>query len=295
MITILQEADEVLYRAALSVEKRCYKVELAGGEVHDLSNEYTKTEIINMMADKGRELDKHYKLDFYREAEPLSHATFLADRILRGISKHGDNMRLFLSPSDKSNFRHAKAVTPGPNGPGYKAGRADKPLLYEGVRAHLIERYGAEETHGYEADDALGLYQTRNTIASHIDKDINMIVGEHLNWVSGVRYSCKDPGHLEVNNKNKVVGGGLKFFYLQLLTGDRTDNIPGIGRCGPKTGYNLLSEASEEQEMIDIVVGQYQEKFPETWRERLLEIADLIWICRESGVYGSIYLGDKLG
>lgn len=282
MIIILQEADELLYRAALSVEKRCYEVETADGMITDYGNTLTKTELKEVLG------DTEYEIRGYRTVESLSAALFNLDDMVRKIKQHGDAMRFFLSPSDKSNFRYKSAVTKK-----YKDGRPERPILYEPVREYLVEMYGAEEVHGYEADDGLGIYASRNTILSHIDKDINMIPGQHLNWVTGQRYVCSELGSIKVRDK-KVVGGGLKFFYFQLLTGDRVDNIPGLDRIGPKTAMKLLEEAETEKEFIDVVVNTYSEKVGDNWKSYLLEQADLLWICRKQGETGAIYLEKKL-
>lgn len=288
MIVILQEADELLYRAALSVEKRCYEVVLPDGTIFDYENTLTATEIKTIMG------DREYELVGYRTTEPLAAALFNLDDMIRRIRRHGDKIRFFLSPADKSNFRYDKVVTKGPCGMGYKAGRPPRPLLYNEVRTYLIEAYGAEEIHGFEADDALGIYAARNTILSHIDKDINMIPGKHLHWTSGRIYDASELGELILTDKNKVIGTGLKWFYFQLLTGDRTDNIGGIKGCGPKTAYKLLDAANSEKEYILATKKKYMEVYPTDWEYRMLEAAALVWICRNKDETGDQYLRRKL-
>ena len=103
---------------------------------------------------------------------------------MKRLAKHG-KLRLFLTSSDKSNFRFNVVETEGPRGMGYKAGRPPRPIHYQAARDYLINKCGAEEVYmDMEADDALCMYQTEDTIATHIDKDINMVVGRHLNWVT---------------------------------------------------------------------------------------------------------------
>ncbi len=97
-----------------------------------------------------------------------------------------------------------------------------------------------------------------------------------------------------LTDKNKVLGTGLKWFYFQLLTGDRTDNIPGIKGCGPKTAYKLLDATNSEEDYLSVVVENYKEKFNSSWEERLLEVAALIWICRNKEETGDQYLRRKL-
>ena len=78
----------------------------------------------------------------------------------------------------------------------------------------------------------------------------------------------------------KIIGTGLKQFYFQLLTGDRTDDIPGIPYYGPIKAYNLLNELNTEAELFNAVKKVYEEKFPDTWEERMLEVGRLLWMTK---------------
>jgi len=104
--------------------------------------------------------------------------------------------------------------------PEYKGNRKDKakPTYLEDCRELLVTQYGANIVNGYEADDALGIAQTKYDGASRIcslDKDMLMIPGHHFNWVT---------------QEFKLVSplDGLRTFYKQLVLGDKSDNIPGF-------------------------------------------------------------------
>lgn len=290
-MTVLNcEADEILYRACFAVERKGYRLTTSSGSERDLGNKYTKTKITKMLKERGKLLNRDYTLEVYPIIEPISHCLRIIKNTLERLKKHGE-LHLWLTSSDHSNFRFGVVKTEGPRGLGYKAGRPPRPIHYEEARKYLIERCGAKEIFNYEADDALCMYQTEDSIAVHIDKDINMVVGKHLNWVLMEFYDVPEGlGTVTLNDKNKAIGRGLKYFYHQLLTGDATDNILGIKGIGDKTAFNLLENCTTEKECTTIIESIYKEKYEEDYLDVLLEMADLLWMCRFEGDRGSLYL-----
>ena len=284
------ECDEILYRSCFAVEKRAYRLMTNSGSVRDLGSKYTKTQIIKMLGSRDKLLNRDYTLEAYVIAEPVSHCIQVIKNTLRRLEQKGE-LCLWLTSSDKSNFRFGVVKTEGPRGLGYKAGRPPRPVHYDEARKYLIEKCGAKEIYGYEADDALSMYQNNNTIAVHVDKDINMVPGHHLNWVTMEFYNVPEGlGTVEINEKNKVVGRGLKFFYHQLLTGDATDNILGIKGIGDKTAYTILEGCETEGDCLQAVMGNYKVKYGLDYLEVLYEMADLLWMVRADKLTGSEYL-----
>lgn len=279
------EADELLYRAAFVVEKQAYKLTTSKGQVRDFGPNYTKTQILQKVNKLGI---KDYKLEGYKIVEPLEHALYIIKRNIKKFRLIGEPV-LWLSPSDGSNFRFNVAKTPGQRGEGYKAGRPPKPVYYSEIREYLIKQYGAQEIKGFEADDALGMYQTDTSVAVHIDKDINMIEGKHLHWVSGERYIV-EPGSLGELPLNGRRGTSKAFFFHQLLTGDHTDNILGIPNLGPVKSTKLLEKATTEKEMLDIVTKVYYNYYKSDEIEKLTEMANLLYIVDNKHRKGEDYL-----
>ena len=70
------------------------------------------------------------------------------------------------------------------------------------MNEYLVKEYKAEVCDGQEADDALGINQTDQTIICTIDKDLLMIPGQHYNFV---KEEFKTVTYLD----------GLKHFYMQ--------------------------------------------------------------------------------
>ena len=287
--TILNvECDEIIYRAAFAVQRTGYIITTKNGNSRDLADRFTKTKIIKMLREKEKELNIHYTLERYTIVEPVNHCLRIIRNTLRRLSAFGE-LKLWLSPRDNSNFRYGIARTAGPRGEGYKAGRPERPEHYQAARDYVIQKWGAIEIHGYEADDALGLYQDENTIAVHIDKDINTVPGRHINWVTGEHYTVPTGlGNVILTEKGKILGRGRKFFYHQLLTGDSTDNIPGLPSIGDKTAYNILKDCETDEECVNRVEGMYYDKLGmgQDTINRLLEVADLLWIVQDKGETG---------
>lgn len=282
------DADEILYNAAFAGEKACYEVIPKNGKPRVYGNRYTRTEIIRELKQRGKEIDVDYTINSYKTS--LGGPSFCrqnAKGIINRLSVIGE-VRLFLT--GPGNFRIDVAKTEGPRGLGYKANRPARPLHYAETREYLIERWGAKEVTGIEADDALGIYQSENTIAVHIDKDINRIVGKHLNWKTGERYIVKDSlGSLKLVNK-QLKGTGNAFFFAQMLTGDNVDNIPGVDGIGPISAYNILSACKTEKDMLYNVLECYYNTYGNGSSKIMLEVADLLYIMDSEKIRGSEYI-----
>lgn len=165
----------------------------------------------------------------------------------------------------KGNFRESVAVTQP-----YKGNRVGhKPHHYQAIRDHLVNEWGAEVTCGIEADDALGIAQTEESVICSIDKDLLMIPGRHYNWQRKEYYEISE-------------WEGWRNFYTQLLTGDRTDNILGVWKDTPKfkERAHVVLNGLAPEEMKCIVGMEYALEYDNP-EERMQEAADLLWIQRE--------------
>lgn len=165
----------------------------------------------------------------------------------------------------KSNFRYSLAKTVP-----YKGNRKDveKPEHYEALRKHLT-RLEAVTTEGEEADDAVGIeVNGKNVWIVHVDKDLDQLPGWHYNPVKDLEYFITEEE-------------GLKSFYLQMLTGDRIDNIQGLKGIGPVKAARLLKGLTTGKEMYKAVVEAY--KAAKEPVERVLENGCLLWLRRTEG------------
>lgn len=195
-------------------------------------------------------------------------ATSRLDRTIENILLGAGCTSYKLFVSGKDNFR--KEIDPN-----YKANRIQPtPKWREVCKQHLINKWGAIEAHGCEADDYCGIYQTKDTIICGIDKDLLQIPGHHFQWeiVRGGEV-VRPSQFIEVSEID-----GYRNFYKQVLTGDTSDNIIGIHGIGPKKAAKLIDHLETEEEMIEVVKELYSDY------ERLIRNCDLLWIMRELGV-----------
>jgi len=240
----------------------------------------------------------------FGDPAPISHCLSMVKLSVNAIINEtsGTDYKVFLSGPTKDNFRTKIAVTPGPRGLGYKAGRPDKPIHYQAIRDYLTGRWAAETTTTIEADDALGILQTKyletgvDSIVASIDKDLRGFLGSHYDFVKKIHYTSTDPGELYFHEgkRSKLYGGGVKWFYAQLLMGDAVDNIPGIKGYGPVKAFNTLDEKKDEKEYLETVANIYSDFYGKEYKEKLYEMSDLLWILRHENEFKSNDLKKRL-
>ena len=94
-----------------------------------------------------------------------------------------------------------------------------------------------------------------------IDKDFNQVAGWHYNFVKKEKYYVSEQE-------------GLRFFYKQILMGDKADNIVGIKGVGPVKADKMLAEATTEPEMLAVCLEALG-------NDRTLENGRLLWLRRK--------------
>jgi 5'-3' exonuclease len=196
------------------------------------------------------------------ENDSLNIAIHRAEALLDELlTKTGaDSYRAFLS--GKSNFR--KAIYPE-----YKANRtAPKPVHLEALREYALDKQNAElAPDTLEADDALGINQTDDTMIVSLDKDLLMVPGKHFSWeIKGKGWTKPDKFFTQ------DASGGMRFFFEQCLKGDTADNIKGIEKIGDKRAKALLADCVTEQEMFDTVRDAYSND------DEFIMNASVLWI-----------------
>jgi 5'-3' exonuclease len=196
----------------------------------------------------------------------LDIALLRCDKVMQDIIDATDSSHYRAFLTGKNNFR--KNINPE-----YKANRDKiiRPIYLEQCRDFLIQEWNAEVSEGCEADDLLGMTQKiksyeqghpeykENTILCSLDKDLDMVPGLHYNWNKRIIY--------EVSELD-----GLRFFYKQLLIGDKSDNIFGIEGIGPVKASKLIDHLHTESEMYNVVRNLYQND------ERLCLNMECLWI-----------------
>jgi hypothetical protein len=274
------DGDVIKYRAGFAAEKMHHYLTEDGIEIH---------------FDYKKELNEHVKLAGLKEgdytiraeriAEPVENALHNVKSIINDICKDmgvtSNDITVYLS--GPSNYRTSvgdicyrdKPV------PGYKAHRkeAHRPVHGPAIVEYLKRHYNCVETVDEEADDAMGIAQyamwltdPESTCIVTVDKDLDMIPGWHFNFPK------KDQYFMDAHSADMV-------FWRQLLTGDSTDNIPGLAGVGPKTALKLFPDPLPDEYAYMVALGQYEEKYAEEAAECLLENARMIWIRREKNEF----------
>jgi DNA polymerase-1 len=210
-----------------------------------------------------------YRIGFSTEDEPVGIAKarlteWLEDFIY--VNLKADEYKAWIT--GKSNFRYDIAKTVP-----YKGNRKDavKPKHYDALREHLVKRHDAILTVGEEADDTVAIASTElldECWIVHVDKDLDQLQGWHYNPVKDERYYVND-------------FDAYCSFCTQLLTGDRTDNIPGLLGIGPKKAQKALKDAKTKEELLQAVFEKYQECGHTL--EYLTEQGKLLWLRRYEG------------
>lgn len=167
------------------------------------------------------------------------------------------------------NFREALAtIAP------YKGNRdsSHKPKYYREMRDYAIQTWGAQVVHGMEADDAISMEQWRHrdksTVLVTIDKDLDNTPGHHFNPRKEEYYYVTLP---EADRN----------FWMQVATGDATDNIKGLKRVGPKTVWKEWEKTHDLEKFKDWVRRGYDKQYKADSEHALWENAALLWMMRE--------------
>ena len=264
----LIDGDLILYRAAHAVQSRMYIVYNERGEPFACSPRKKDLPPIRF--------NERIRYTTMVDEDGYDEACGIICSMLDKIKRRTGSSRATIYLSGEDNFRHRIY-------PEYKAGRPPKPLLYSALKRYMLTLNCTVLVHGQEADDALGIAQTTavmgdftgkplwkesvypTTICSY-DKDLRMIPGRHYDFKKDILFTVTEEE-------------GMLAFYKQLLTGDSTDNIPGLEGVGPKTAAKILEGIDDEKGMYLKVVSTYEGR--EVPFEDITRNARLLWIRRQ--------------
>jgi 5'-3' exonuclease len=242
-VILLIDADIVAYRCSAVTDGRMYTV--AKSQMFSYKKDaeaYCATQGVD---------PKEIELIF--NPEPESNATANVDKLLNTLKRElqGRKMENYLTPDTL--FRHDFMGDYKKNRDGLR-----KPHHLKACKKHLETMYFAEKVDGYEADDLLAI-RAKQLIAEgkytpvivSLDKDLDMVSCFHYQWTKKcIYFITPEEGTLN--------------FYKQLLTGDKTDNIPGLFRVGPKTAETILKDCdgSSSYECYIKVLEAYLSRTP---------------------------------
>lgn len=259
----LIDADSPVYAAGFAVQKNKYIA--PDGTAFDRKRDAVEA--------------GHSELRHEQYVEPVENALHIINTMLIKMldAVKADRHEIYLSGT--SNFRKDIATIIG-----YKANRVQpKPVHYDAIRQHLVDRWNAIVIDGQEADDELGIRATEiqqagdDSIIVSIDKDLLTIPSKHYNWKKEVWHDIDDET-------------GMRNFYVQCLSGDRSDNIPGIDGVGIIKGALILEKCVDPEEMEEAVREAWRSYYPKGYvaedgtlmdTDKVVdEIKKLLWIRR---------------
>jgi len=271
----LFDADVVVFRAGFAAEKNRWFLSV-GGEAPEIIS-YKKDALLRLdellPGKESRVEGEDYELWAEKYVEPLENALHLVKNIiekaLHNVECSDVDAKMFLS--GPTNFRYEVATTRP-----YKGNRdkSHRPTHEKEIRKFIRSQWDTVVCDGIEADDGLGIHQTRygphDSVIISVDKDLDMIPGFKYNFVHDIHYDVSP-------------SVAWKTFCLQLLTGDTTDNIPGLKGVGKSKAQKMLDGLPQE-EWLEECARQYASKSGQKdWFTYMTEQAQLIWIMQKEG------------
>jgi len=195
------------------------------------------------------------------EGQPTGAIFGVANMLRRLIQAHEPDRIVVIFDAPGKNFRHEL----------YSDYKANRPSMPDELRAQieplkeLIDAMGIEriEVPGVEADDVIATLSRSaessgfGVLISSGDKDLAQLVGPRVILEDSMQDKRYDPAAVE---EKFGVGPALIGDFLA-LTGDSSDNIPGVEKCGPKTAakwlnqYGSLDAVIEQSESVGGKIG----------------------------------------
>lgn len=150
--------------------------------------------------------------------------------------------------------------------------RPQFPIIKDILRAMHIPIF---ELEGYEGDDLIGTIVTQaeqagiNSVIVTGDRDTLQLVTPHTK----VLLTRRGITEIDVYNAQQVFERfgvyPLQFTDFRGLTGDSSDNIPGVPSIGEKTAAKLLQKYANLEEILDNI-----DELPKKQREKFIEYRD---------------------
>lgn len=226
----------------------------------------------------------------------------LVDKVKNASRLVGAERVMVLITGEGSNKGHRYAVARVKPYQGQRAG-SRRPKNWGALREFLTGTtlpFEQDITLEAEADDLFGWYaynQPDNVVIYTQDKDMRMLPGMHLDWVSHAMHRVAYTKTTCIERElmyNLVVTDsvfndkqyGPKWFWLQMLHGDTADNIPGLPKyvvgdkikpVGEVTAARLLSQGSD---YLEATAYYYKSYYGDRWLVEMMEQAVLLWMRR---------------
>lgn len=164
--------------------------------------------------------------------------------------------------------------------PDYKAGRERPPLAIEELRECVVEleKFGVKcyASKGYEADDIIATLSKQA-----IEKGIEVFIAgkdKDLLQINGVKIT--DPFSENHDEITAMIKFGVPSDFVRdilALSGDTSDNVPGVPGIGPKKAIQIIEAVESVKNYLD---GKFNAEtfsaLPESLRKSLVDNYDLL-------------------
>lgn len=226
------DGDWLAYKIAAAIEKRTIHVfDLQGNFVSEYKTRTKYKESGNYNSNfeikDSQTLSKTYKKNI----------SFLADKEIKIFKEKTSCKNVLIALGGKTNFRDDLSLPQK-----YKGSRVNtlRPVALKEVREYLAQTYNSVFSENEEADDIISKYQFRSfkepqqrIVVCTLDKDARGTPGLLYNPEKDMLVNINGLGFLHLEMKQtltgvkkgyKLYGEGRKWFYSQLLTGDKADD-----------------------------------------------------------------------
>ncbi len=194
------------------------------------------------------------------DGTPINAVFGFTNMLVKLIEDYSDDKMIVIFDAARENFRNEIYRE-------YKANRGEAPddlipqfpLIRECVKSFNIPQL---EIEGFEADDLIATYvrlaekDKIETIIVSSDKDLMQLVSNNVTMLDPMK-------NKKIETKDVEEKFGVhpdKVIFIQALTGDKVDNIPGAPGIGPKTASQLINEYNDIDGLIKNLDKIKQEK-----------------------------------
>ncbi len=194
------------------------------------------------------------------DGTPINAVFGFTNMLVKLIEDYSDDKMIVIFDAARENFRNEIY-------PEYKANRGEAPddlipqfpLIRECVKSFNIPQL---EIEGFEADDLIATYVNLaekdkiETIIVSSDKDLMQLVSQNVTMLDPMKNK-----KIEIKDVEEKFGVQPdKVIFIQALTGDKVDNIPGAPGIGPKTASQLIKEFDNIEGLLKNIDKIKQEK-----------------------------------
>jgi len=194
------------------------------------------------------------------DGTPINAVFGFTNMLVKLIEDYQEDKIIVVFDAARRNFRNNIY-------PDYKANRGDTPedlipqfkLIRQCVEAFNIRQL---ELDGYEADDIIASYaklartKKMDSLIISSDKDLMQLVNKNVSMLDPMKNKS-----ISIDQVIEKFGvEPKKVIFIQALTGDKVDNIPGAPGIGPKIALELIKEYGDIDGLLKNAKNIKQEK-----------------------------------